>query len=64
MEQPKEISNEVSDETGEFDPRFVLWRKFCLDQGIPVESLPGDLTGAIKEKWGRLKDGELGSTRK
>ncbi len=46
MEQSKEILNEVSDETGQFDPRFVLWRKFCVDQGIPIESLPGDLTGA------------------
>lgn len=54
--------NEVSDETGQFDPRFVLWRKFCADQGIAVDGLPGDLTGELKEQWEKLKKGELGST--
>ena len=62
MEQQQENSNVVSDETGQFDPRFVLWRKFCADQGIPVDSLPIDLVGDIKEQWEKLKDGKLGST--
>jgi hypothetical protein len=53
--------NAVSEETGQFDPRFVLWRKFCADQGIAVDSLPGDLTDEVKEQWGKLKKGELGS---
>jgi hypothetical protein len=29
--------------TGDLDVRFVLWRKFCADQGIAIDSLPGDL---------------------
>jgi len=61
-EQQPVVLNEVSDETGQFDPRFVLWRKFCADQGIAVDSLPGDLTGELKKEWEKLKKGELGST--
>ena len=64
MEQQNAILNEVSDETGQFDPRFLLWRKFCADQGIPVHSLPGDLTGELKEQWEKLKARGLGSTSK
>lgn len=55
--------NEVSDETGQFDPRFVLWRKFCADQGIAVNSLPGDLNVEIREQWERLKEGGLVSMK-
>lgn len=62
MGQQKEILNEVSDETGQFDPRFLLWRKFCADHGIAVESLPGDLRGEVKEQWEKLKNGELRPT--
>ncbi|HSP62145.1 MAG TPA: hypothetical protein VLQ90_04095 [Pyrinomonadaceae bacterium] len=58
------ILNEVSDETGQFDPRFILWRKFCADHGIAVNSLPGDLNAAAKQQWEKLKQGELGSTTK
>ena len=64
MEQQNAILNEVSDETGQFDPRFLLWRKFCADQGIPVHTLPGDLTGELKEQWEKLKARGLGSTTK
>jgi hypothetical protein len=64
MEKQDAILNEVSDETGQFDPRFVLWRKFCADQGIPVDTLPGDLSGKAKEKWEKLKAGGRGSTSK
>ena len=58
------ILNEVSDETGQFDPRFLLWRKFCADHGIAVDSLPGDLSTEAKQEWEKLKEGELGSTTK
>ena len=58
------ILNEVSDETGQFDPRFLLWRKFCADHRIAVESLPGDLNVELKEEWERLKERELGWTAK
>jgi hypothetical protein len=57
-EKPK-VSNEISDGTGQFDARFVLWRRFCADNGIPVETLPSDLIGEAKEKWERLKNERL-----
>lgn len=59
MEEQPTIGNEVSDETGQFDQRFTLWRKFCADHGIPVNSLPGDLTDEVKEQWERLKAAEI-----
>ena len=57
-EKPK-VSNEISEGTGQFDARFLLWRRFCADNGIPVETLPSDLTGEAKENWERLKNEQL-----
>ena len=57
-EKPK-VSNEISEGTGRFDNRFLLWRKFCADNGIPVETLPSDLTGDAKERWEKLKNEHL-----
>jgi hypothetical protein len=57
-EQPT-LSNEISDETGQYDVRFLLWRKFCTDNGVPVETLPGELKGEIKQKWESLKEERL-----
>jgi hypothetical protein len=62
MEKQPAIVNKVSDETGEFDPRFLLWRKFCSDQGIPVDSLPGDLSAELKEEWEKVKAEQSDST--
>jgi hypothetical protein len=53
------LSNEISDETGQYDVRFLLWRKFCSENNVPVETLPGELKGEIKEKWERLKEDRL-----
>jgi hypothetical protein len=53
-EKPK-VTNEISDETGQHDARFLLWRRFCSDNGIPVETMPGDLSGEAKQKWEKLK---------
>jgi len=53
------VTNEISDGTGQFDARFVLWRQFCGDNGIPVETLPSALTGEVKEKWEKLKNERL-----
>ena len=57
-EKPK-ITNRISDHTGQFDARFLLWRKFCAENNVPVDSLPGDLTGEVREKWDQLKASEL-----
>ncbi|HEX8921783.1 MAG TPA: hypothetical protein VF766_09910 [Pyrinomonadaceae bacterium] len=53
------VSNEISDETGQYDVRFMLWRQFCNENGVPVETLPGELKGKIKEKWESLKEERL-----
>jgi hypothetical protein len=45
--------NRVSETTGQLDPRFVLWRSFCADQGIAVDSLSSDLCAEAKEQWGK-----------
>ncbi|MDT5271919.1 MAG: hypothetical protein QOH49_4105 [Acidobacteriota bacterium] len=54
-ERPK-VANEISEGTGQFDSRFVLWRRFCAETGIPVETLPSDLTGEHKDSWEKLKN--------
>ncbi len=58
-EKPKQqpiIQNEVSDETGQHDLRFMLWRQFCSEHDVPVESLPSQLDGEAKEKWENFKE--------
>ncbi|HKP36070.1 MAG TPA: hypothetical protein VJT71_04370 [Pyrinomonadaceae bacterium] len=57
-EDKRVVTNEVSDETGQFDPRFTLWRKFCADHGIDVNTLPGDLSRETKEQWEKFKETE------
>jgi hypothetical protein len=57
-EKPK-VPNRINEETGQFDARFMLWRMFCAEHSIPVETLPSDLTGDTKEKWERLKNERL-----
>lgn len=53
------IDNVISDQTGQFDLRFVLWRHFCSQQGIPVETLPSQLSDQQKEDWEELKASRL-----
>jgi hypothetical protein len=57
--ETKPIDNIISDETGQFDLRFVLWRHFCAQNSIPVETLPSQLDGQQKEKWEELKASRL-----
>ena len=57
-EKPK-VTNEIQEGTGQFDARFMLWRTFCAEHGVPVETLPSDLQGDIKEKWEKLKNERL-----
>jgi hypothetical protein len=60
-QQPSQL-NALSDGTGQLDPRFTLWRKFCADQGVAIDSLPSDLCAEAKEQWEKLKEGELSLT--
>ena len=53
------VANEISEGTGQFDSRFVLWRTFCAEAGIPVDTLPSDLQGENRERWEKLKDERL-----
>jgi hypothetical protein len=57
------IDNIISDETGQFDMRFVLWRHFCSLHNVPVETLPSQLDGEQKEKWEALKASRLRGPR-
>jgi hypothetical protein len=56
--EPK-VTNEVSDETGQYDMRFLLWRKFCADNQVPVETLPSQLTSEQREAWDKAKQHNL-----
>jgi hypothetical protein len=56
---PPPVDNVISDETGQFDLRFVLWRHFCAQNNIPVESLPSQLKDDLKDKWEELKSSRL-----
>ena len=58
-EEERKVTNEITDETGQFDARFMLWRTFCAENNVPVETLPSDLTGDIRDKWNALKDNKL-----
>lgn len=57
-ERPK-VVNEISEGTGQFDSRFVLWRRFCAETGIPVETLPSDLVGEYRTRWEDMKNERL-----
>lgn len=45
----------ISPDTGRLDPRFMLWRLFCSENNIPVETLPSELNRELKKEWGQLK---------
>lgn len=53
--QPPEVDNSVSDSTGQYDLRFVLWRQFCAQQGIAVDTLPSQLDHDQKDLWEEMK---------
>ncbi len=53
------VMNTITDETGQFDARFLLWRTFCAENNVPVETLPSELTGDVRDKWNALKDNKL-----
>jgi hypothetical protein len=57
--EPIPVDNVISDETGQFDLRFILWRQFCAQNNVSVETLPSQLEGDQKEKWEELKSSRL-----
>ena len=59
----EQVDNVISDETGQFDLRFILWRQFCAQNGVSVETLPSQLEGDQKEKWEDLKSSRLRSPK-
>jgi len=62
--EPSKVTNEISDETGQYDARFILWRQFCAQNNIPVETLPSDLSGEAREKWDKIKEDKLRKNEK
>ena len=61
--QPKKqtppVDNSVSDSTGQYDLRFVLWRQFCAQYQIPVDTLPSQLNNDQKDRWEEMKSKRL-----
>ncbi len=56
---PPPVDNSVSDSTGQYDLRFVLWRQFCSQYQIPVDTLPSQLDDEQKELWEAMKSKRL-----
>jgi DNA-binding response OmpR family regulator len=54
-EEEEALSLAVSAETGRLDPRFMLWRMFCAESSIPLETLPSELDREHRKKWELLK---------
>jgi hypothetical protein len=61
--EPSPVDNKISDETGAFDLRFILWRHFCQQNNISVETLPSQLKDEQKEQWEELKASRLRGPR-
>jgi hypothetical protein len=57
--EPPPIDNSVSDSTGQYDLRFVLWRQFCAQHNIPVDTLPSQLENEQKDLWEAMKSRRL-----
>ncbi len=49
----------ISDQTGQLDSRFMLWRMFCTETGVNVETMPSELDGELKARWEKVKDKQL-----
>jgi hypothetical protein len=59
QDKKKQLSNSVSDYTGQYDARFILWRKFCKEQNIAPDTLPSNLYRKQLEKWEKIKKEKL-----
>ena len=58
-EEKPAVPNVISEQTGQFDARFLLWRDFCAQHNVPVETLPGDLPAEAKAEWEKMKNKKL-----
>ncbi|HYO92021.1 MAG TPA: response regulator, partial [Pyrinomonadaceae bacterium] len=54
-EESEAKSQSISPETGRLDPRFMLWRMFCAESNVAVETLPSELNREQKKRWDALK---------
>lgn len=45
----------ISDTTGNLDPRFMLWRMFCAENNLSLETLPSNLSRELRKKWQQMK---------
>jgi hypothetical protein len=54
-----EQKNEIPENTGQYDIRFILWRKFCEDHGLSVDTLPSTLDEEHKKEWEKIKSETL-----
>ena len=55
------VDNSVSESTGQYDLRFVLWRQFCSQYQIAVDTLPSQLDDEQKDRWEEMKSKRLKS---
>jgi hypothetical protein len=58
---PQPVDNSISESTGQYDLRFLLWRQFCAKYQVPVETLPSQLNEEQKERWEEMKAQRLKS---
>ncbi|HEX8177190.1 MAG TPA: response regulator [Pyrinomonadaceae bacterium] len=54
-EEREAESGAITPETGRLDPRFMLWRMFCAESNIAIETLPSELNREQKKRWDSLK---------
>jgi CheY-like chemotaxis protein len=51
----KSSKSNISENTGNLDPRFMLWRMFCAENNLSLETLPSSMSRELKRKWQQLK---------
>lgn len=62
LEQKNEEQSSSSDDTGQLDVRFALWKQFCAENDLPLETLPSELNGEAKAEWEKRKEIALSSS--
>jgi CheY-like chemotaxis protein len=53
--EEKSSKDDIPESTGNLDPRFMLWRMFCAENTLSLETLPSTLSRELKRKWQQLK---------